>query len=174
VSRTLQIRSEEDLRCRAEHQFTVFFLMFLVISTTAGLIAYWLDDYSVGSFVEFGALVGSGFGVAIFGRRAGFFRRGAQTPVRPSYRQLAMAFGVPAAVCGGAVLAVAASGNRKSMVFDGLNTFFIGVLFICLSRKAETVNDQQSAVSKNGSPTLVIEGGSENQTQSERRTPSLC
>ena len=73
----------EEARRRAEHQFAVFALACLAISAAAGFTAYWVDDYAPGTFVGFGLLLGIGGGTAIWSRRAGCFRRGAETPVRP-------------------------------------------------------------------------------------------
>ena len=113
----------------------MFILVCLVVSLAAGFIAYGLADYSVGSFVGVGLLIGILCGAALFGRKAGLFGRGTGSPVRPAFRLAAIVLAVLSMACGAIQAIIAAIHGGSTLLFTGLNAFFMGVLFMVLTKE---------------------------------------
>jgi hypothetical protein len=158
------IQNQEELRRRAEHHLAVFVLVCLVVSLLAGFIAYEIGGYSVGSFVGAGLLCGIVVGVALFGRKAGVFRRGSGIAPRPAYRYAGWVLGV-LFLAGGAVL-VAGWGvhGNPTALWTGLNMAATGALFVLFCRMPK---EAQPIAAPNGGP--ATQHGNSEDTEGRHR-----
>jgi hypothetical protein len=143
-------QSQQDVTRRAEHRLAIFVLSCLVVSLLAGFIAHRLGGYSIGSFAGAGLLFGIVCGAALFGRKAGLFRRDSRPAARPAFRHAALVLAVLFMIGGGWLVVSAAVHGNPTMLLSGLNAIVVGLLFIFFSKRARDAEAQPCAPPNDG------------------------